>query len=74
MAEALAPPTATDKPLTGHELEVAELAGQGLSNDQIADAQVISRRTVESHLEQVRQKLDLASRYEIVAWALSRSG
>ncbi|MFI6674682.1 BTAD domain-containing putative transcriptional regulator [Kribbella sp. NPDC050470] len=74
MAEALAPPTPTDKPLTGRELEVAELAGQGLSNEQIAVALVISRRTVESHLEHIRQKLDLASRYEIVAWALSRSG
>ncbi|MEV0798408.1 BTAD domain-containing putative transcriptional regulator [Kribbella sp. NPDC050281] len=74
MAEALAPPTPTDKPLTGRELEVAGLAGQGLSNDQIASTLVISRRTVESHLEHIRQKLDLASRYEIVAWALSRSG
>jgi predicted ATPase/DNA-binding SARP family transcriptional activator/DNA-binding CsgD family transcriptional regulator len=74
MAEALAPPTPTDKPLTGRELEVAELAGQGLNNEQIASALVISRRTVESHLEHIRHKLDLASRYEIVAWALTRSG
>jgi DNA-binding CsgD family transcriptional regulator len=74
MAEALAPPTPTDKPLTSRELEVADLAGLGLSNEQIASALVISRRTVESHLEHIRLKLNLASRYEIVAWALQRSG
>ncbi|TCC23110.1 hypothetical protein E0H58_22430 [Kribbella speibonae] len=74
MAEALAPPTPTDRPLSSRELEVADLAGQGLSNEQIASALVISRRTVESHLEHIRQKLDLSSRYEIIAWALSRSG
>lgn len=74
MTEALAPPTPTDKPLSSRELEVAELAGRGLSNEQIASTLVISRRTVESHLDHIRQKLDLTSRYEIVAWALSRSG
>ncbi|NIK58820.1 response regulator transcription factor [Kribbella shirazensis] len=74
MTEALAPPTPTDKPLSSRELEVAELAGQGLSNEQIASTLVISRRTVETHLDHIRQKLDLTSRYEIVAWALSRSG
>ncbi|WP_433158915.1 BTAD domain-containing putative transcriptional regulator [Kribbella sp. CA-247076] len=74
MAEALAPPTPTDKPLTARELEVADLAGQGLTNEQIASTLVVSRRTVESHLEHIRQKLDLANRYEIIAWALARSG
>ncbi|WP_350275347.1 BTAD domain-containing putative transcriptional regulator [Kribbella sp. HUAS MG21] len=74
MAEALASPTTADKPLSARELGVAELAGQGLSNEQIAAALVISRRTVESHLEHIRHKLDLSSRYEIIAWALSRSG
>lgn len=71
MAEALAPPTFADRPLTAREHEVAGLTGQGLNNEQIATVLRISRRTVESHLEHVKQKLDLRSRYEIVAWALS---
>ena len=74
IGEALAPPTVDDRPLSRRELEVADLAGQGLSNDEIARSLTISRRTVETHLEHLRQKLDLTSRYEVVAWALSRSG
>lgn len=74
IVEALAPPTVDDRPLSARELEVADLAGQGLSNDGIARSLTISRRTVETHLEHVRHKLDLTSRYEVVAWALSRSG
>ncbi|MEU8224343.1 helix-turn-helix transcriptional regulator [Kribbella sp. NPDC048915] len=72
MAEALALPTPTDRPLSSRELEVAELVGQGLGNDQIAETLTISRRTVESHLEHIRIKLDLNSRYEIITWALSK--
>ncbi|RZT12011.1 putative ATPase [Kribbella sp. VKM Ac-2569] len=74
IVEALAPPTVDDRPLSRRELEVADLAGQGLSNDEIARSLTISRRTVETHLEHLRQKLDLTSRYEVVAWALTRSG
>jgi DNA-binding CsgD family transcriptional regulator len=74
IVEALAPPTVGDRPLSRRELEVADLAGQGLSNDEIGRSLTISRRTVETHLEHLRQKLDLTSRYEVVAWALTRSG
>ncbi|TCM41231.1 BTAD domain-containing putative transcriptional regulator [Kribbella sp. VKM Ac-2568] len=74
MAEALAVPTPADRPLTDREREVAELTGQGRTNDEIAAALCISRRTVESHLEHIRQKLDLTNRYQLMAWALQRSG
>ncbi|GAA1564463.1 MULTISPECIES: BTAD domain-containing putative transcriptional regulator [Kribbella] len=74
IADALAPPTVDDRPLSRRELEVATLAGQGLGNDDIARRLRISRRTVETHLDHVRQKLDLNSRYEVVTWALTRSG
>jgi len=35
------------------ELEVAELIGRGLSNKEIADRLLISRRTAESHVEHI---------------------
>lgn len=69
--EALAPPTAADRPLSSREIEVAELIGRGLGNEEIARELFISRRTVESHQEHLKQKLDLPSRYEIMAWALA---
>ncbi|MGC4943048.1 ATP-binding protein [Kribbella sp. DT2] len=74
MAESLALPTPADRPLTDREREVAELTGQGRTNDEIADALCISRRTVESHLEHIRHKLGLTNRYQLMAWSLRRSG
>lgn len=71
LTEALALPSAADRPLSNREIEVAELVGRGLGNEEIAKALFISRRTVESHQEHIRQKLDLTSRYEIMAWALA---
>ncbi|MDN4613095.1 LuxR C-terminal-related transcriptional regulator [Leifsonia sp. F6_8S_P_1B] len=43
-------------PLTDREREVLELAKDGLSNRQIAEALFLSLRTVENHLYRVRQK------------------
>ena len=71
ITEALDLPTPADRPLTAREREVAALAGQGLGNEEIAERLCISRRTVESHLEHLRQKLDLSNRYQLIAWALS---
>jgi DNA-binding CsgD family transcriptional regulator len=38
---------------------------EGLTNRQIADRLVISRRTVDSHLEHIRAKLAVSTRGEI---------
>jgi DNA-binding CsgD family transcriptional regulator len=43
--------------LTRRELDVARLAADGLSNQQIADRLALSRRTVENHLGAAYQKL-----------------
>jgi DNA-binding CsgD family transcriptional regulator len=51
--------------LTPAQLRVAELAVQGLSNREIAEALFVSRRTVETHLTQAYRKLDIASRAEL---------
>ena len=56
-------------PLSGREREVASLVARGLTNRQIGDRLGISDRTVESHVEHLRQKLGLGSRTELAIWA-----
>jgi DNA-binding NarL/FixJ family response regulator len=51
------------------ELQVARLVAKGLTNDQIAGELHISRRTVATHLEHVREKLGLRSRIDIAIWS-----
>jgi DNA-binding CsgD family transcriptional regulator len=48
--------------LTASERRIAELAGQGLTNREIAQALFITARTVEGHLTSVFRKLRLESR------------
>ena len=48
--------------LTASELRVAELAAQGLTNREIAQALFVTARTVEGHLTQAFRKLDVPSR------------
>jgi DNA-binding CsgD family transcriptional regulator len=59
-------------PLSGREREISELIGQGLTNSEIAQVLVISRRTVESHVDHIKAKLGLARRAHVVRWALAR--
>jgi DNA-binding NarL/FixJ family response regulator len=47
--------------LTGREREVLELLAEGLSNHAIADRIVVAERTVEAHVKQIFQKLDLTA-------------
>jgi DNA-binding CsgD family transcriptional regulator len=51
--------------LTSREQEVATLAAKGMSDREIADALVVSIRTVESHLAAVYRKLGLTSRRDL---------
>ncbi|GAB2508915.1 hypothetical protein GCM10027064_02960 [Microbacterium petrolearium] len=48
--------------LTAREREVAELAAQGMSNQEVASTLMLSVRTVENHLHRAFQKLDVTSR------------
>ncbi len=59
---AAAPPTASDASLTAREIEVLRLLDQDLSNPQIAERLVVSRRTVDAHLRSIYDKLGVKSR------------
>jgi non-specific serine/threonine protein kinase len=56
-------------PLTERERQVAELVAAGLTNREIAARIYVAERTVESHLEHIRDKLHLRSRSQVAAWA-----
>lgn len=58
--------------LTPSELRTASLAAEGQTNKSIADALVLSTKTVEFHLGNVYRKLGVANRTELVR-ALARS-
>lgn len=58
--------------LTDRELEVLQHAAQGLSNREIAEDLVISPRTVQSHMANIFDKLQVGSRTEAVIVALRR--
>jgi non-specific serine/threonine protein kinase len=55
-------------PLTRREREIASLAAEGLSSRDIAERLVISRRTVDAHLDHVYAKLGISSRAELPRW------
>jgi DNA-binding CsgD family transcriptional regulator len=53
--------------LTPTELRIAAAVTDGLSNPQIADRMLISRRTVTTHLTSIFRKLGISSRAELAA-------
>lgn len=60
----------TPEPLTERELDVLKLVAQGLSNDDIADALVVSERTARGHVSSILTKLHLANRTQAALYAL----
>ncbi len=55
---------------TEREVEVLKLVAQGLSNQGIADALVVSERTVGKHVGNILEKLHLANRTQAALYAL----
>jgi predicted ATPase/DNA-binding CsgD family transcriptional regulator len=59
--------------LTQRETEVAAMVARGLTNKQIAQALVVSLRTVDSHVEHIFVKLGITSRTRLAAVLAARS-
>jgi DNA-binding NarL/FixJ family response regulator len=57
-----------DARLTSRELEVLELIGKGLTNQQISDQLVIEVGTVKNHVHSILDKLNVSSRGEAAAY------
>jgi DNA-binding NarL/FixJ family response regulator len=56
--------------LTDRETEVLRLVAKGLSYKQIAERLVLSHRTVQNHVQNTLQKLQLHNRAELVRYAI----
>jgi predicted ATPase/DNA-binding CsgD family transcriptional regulator len=56
--------------LTEREREVVTLIAGGLSNSEIAEKLVLSKRTIEHHMANIRSKLGFTNRAQIVRWAI----
>ena len=64
--------------LTAQELQIAQMAAEGLSNREIGERLFLSHRTVESHLYRVFPKLGVTSRGQLTealisTWAPSQT-
>jgi two-component system, NarL family, response regulator NreC len=70
-AKLAAAPTGGERPdgLSPRELEVLKLIALGHTNAEIAATLTLSVRTVESHRAHIHQKVPLANRVELVAYA-----
>jgi predicted ATPase/DNA-binding CsgD family transcriptional regulator len=73
--EVMETPLITSLPagLSEREAEVLRLVAQGLSNPEIAEKLVLSRRTVEAHLRSIFNKLDVTSRAAATRFALKNN-
>ena len=64
------PPPGPPDDLSEREVEVLRLIALGHTNSEIAGQLFLSVRTVETHRAHIQQKLRLASRSELVGYAL----
>lgn len=55
--------------LTGREIEILGLVGEGKTSKEIAEELFISENTVRNHVRNILDKLGMKSRFEAVNWA-----
>ncbi|MGY0197736.1 response regulator [Leptothrix sp. BB-4] len=60
--------------LSEREQQILTLLGQGQSSKQIARTLDIGVRTVETHRQNIRRKLDLAGQAELIRYAIEHTG
>jgi DNA-binding NarL/FixJ family response regulator len=60
------------RPLTEREIEILQLIGKGLSNNEAAGVLGLSRATVRTHLEHIYDKLEVTNRVEAVTEGLRK--
>lgn len=58
--------------LTERETEVLRLVAKGLTYKQVAERLVLSHRTVQNHVQNTLNKLQLHTRYELVRYAVKK--
>jgi DNA-binding NarL/FixJ family response regulator len=56
--------------LSDRELEVFEMIAQGLTTQQIAAKLDLSRKTIETHRENIKTKLDLSNSASLARYAI----
>ncbi len=56
--------------LTDREAEILRMVGTGLSYKQIAERLVLSHRTVQNHVQNTLNKLQLHNRVDLVRYAI----
>jgi two-component system, NarL family, response regulator LiaR len=70
LIQATRPTKQSPSDLTEREMEVLQLVVQGQSNQQIANAMVITIATVKAHISSILAKLQVSSRAEAIAYAI----
>ncbi len=60
--------------LSPTEQRVAELVAEGLTNPQIAERMFLSRRTVQNHISNAFQKLNMHSRVQLALHIQAQRG
>ena len=64
--------TEPEAKLTERETEVLRLVAKGLTYKQVAERLVLSHRTVQNHVQNTLNKLQLHTRYELVRYAVKK--